>query len=242
MVVTFLKLLASFAGVYVLTGALLHYWVFPEPSPGPSSQPAAGDEIVNRLSGERLVFLRTGCETGGSYTENELHLQPGGAVPKAHIHLNEDETFEIVSGHLTLMENGRELVLGPGDSHTVPKGVAHQPFNRGSEPVVARVRITPAGRMDLMLAQVHGFLTEKATPRTEWEWFMQAMLYSAYYGTYLAQPPVTVQKLLSFLVSPTARLLGYRSWYPAYSQKWKRSCCGAGCSASSWPATPKQPA
>jgi hypothetical protein len=93
-----------------------------------------------------------------------------------------------------------------------------------------------------LLAQVHGFLTEKATPRTEWEWFMQAMLYSAYYGTYLAQPPVTVQKLLSFLVSPTARLLGYRSWYPAYSQKWKRSCCGAGCSASSWPATPKQPA
>lgn len=236
MVVTFLKLVASLVGLYFVMGALLHYWVFPEPSPGPSHQPVAGDEIVNHFSGERLVFLRTGCETGGSYTENELHLQPGGSVPKPHIHLNEDETFEIVIGRLTLIENGKEIVLGPGDSHTIAKGVPHQPFNRGDEPVVARVRITPAGRMDLMLAQVHGFLTEKATPRNEWEWFMQAMLYTAYYGTYLAKPPVAVQKVLSFLVSPTARLLGYRSWYPAHSQKWKRSCCDCP------PLVPQQPA
>lgn len=149
-------------------------------------------------------------------------------MPKPHIHLYQDETFVIVSGELTLMENGREFVLGPGASHTIAKGVPHQPFNRGDEPVIARVRITPAGRMDLMLAQVHGFLTEKATPRNEWEWFMQAMLYSAYYGTYLARPPVAVQKVLSFLVAPTARLLGYRSWYPAYSQKWKQAGCGCG--------------
>lgn len=223
MTIKLLKLLAVFAPAYVLVGALLHQWVFPEPVPDHTNYPAAGDEIVNCLAGERLVFLRTGFETGGSYTENEIHLQPGGAVPKAHIHLKQDETFHILQGQLTLIVDGRQLVLEPGDSYTIPMGVPHQPFNNGTETVVARVRITPAGRADLMLAQVHGFLTEKEKPRREREWFLQAMLYSVYYDTYLAKPPVVVQKLLSFLIAPTARLLGYRSWYRDYSLKWKRT-------------------
>lgn len=216
---TILKLVLSVAGLYFLAGAILHHWVFPELSPDLKSLPLGGEEIVNRFSGERLIFIMTGVETGGEYTENEIHLQPGGAVPKAHIHLHGDETFSVLSGTLTLVENGNEIVLGPGAVHTIRKGTPHQPFNRGTEPVVARVRITPAGRADLMLAQVHGFLTERR--RSEAEWFLQAMLYSVYYDTFLASPPVWVQKTLSFLISPTARLFGYRSWYPAYSEKWK---------------------
>lgn len=216
---TILKLVLSVAGLYIVAGAILHYWVFPEPSPDPATLPLSGEEIVNRFSGERLIFIRTGAETGGEYTENEIHLQPGGAVPKAHIHLHEDETFSVKSGELTLVEDGKEIVLGSGAVHTIRKGTPHQPFNRGAEVVVARVRITPAGRADLMLAQVHGFLSERR--RSEMEWFLQAMLYSVYYDTFLASPPVWVQKSLSFLISPTARLLGYRSWYPSYSEKWK---------------------
>lgn len=216
---TILKLVLSVAGLYILAGAILHHWVFPESSPDPASFPLGGEEIVNRFSGERLIFIRTGAETGGEYTENEIRLQPGGAVPKAHIHLHGDETFSVLSGKLTLVEDGKEIVLGPGASYTIRKGTPHQPFNRGAEPVVARVRIAPAGRADLMLAQVHGFLTERS--RSEAEWFLQAMLYSVYYDTFLASPPVWVQKTLSFLISPTARLFGYRSWYRAYSKKWK---------------------
>jgi mannose-6-phosphate isomerase-like protein (cupin superfamily) len=221
-IIKLLKLSAVFVPAYVLGGALLHQWVFPEPAPDRTNYPASGDEIVNCFSGERLVILRSGHETGGSYSENEIHLQPGGAVPKAHVHLKSDETFEVIRGQLTLIVDGRQIVLGPGEAYTIPMGVPHQPFNKGSEPVVARVRITPAGQHDLMLAQVHGFLTEKEAPRGEREWFLQAMLYSTYYGTYLAKPPVVVQKILSFLIAPTARLLGYRSWYRDYSLKWKR--------------------
>jgi mannose-6-phosphate isomerase-like protein (cupin superfamily) len=222
LITPFLKLFVVLAASYVVVGALLHHWVFPEAAPDPAIYPTSGEEIANCLAGERLVFLRTGSETGGQYTENEIHLQPGGAVPKAHIHLHQDERFEVARGQLTLIVDGARHTLGPGDSFTVPKGVGHQPFNEGSEPVVARVRITPAGRADLMLAQVHGFLTEKDAPRTEREWFFQAMLYAPYYDTYLATPPVAVQKALSFLIAPTARLFGYKSWYPAYSLKWKQ--------------------
>lgn len=223
MIIKLLKLFVLLVASYALVGALLHHWVFPEPTPDPSNYPRAGDKIVNRFSGERLVFLRTGPETEGRYTENEIRLQPGGAVPKAHVHLKQEETFNVISGQLTLVENGQTFVLGPGQSHTVAMGVPHQPFNKGDVPLVARVRITPAGRADLMLTQVHGFLTEKDTPRTERDWFLQAMMYCVYYDTYLAKPSVAAQKVLSFLIVPTARMLGYQSWYPAYATKWQSS-------------------
>ncbi len=222
MTMTLLKLLIFLVANYIAAGALLHYWVFPEAAPDSALLSASGEEITNRFAGERLLFLRTGSETGGRYTENEIHLQPGAAVPKAHVHLNQDEAFTVVRGRLTMIVGGQEQVLGPGESYTVPKGVPHQPFNGGSEPVVARVRITPAGRADLMLAQVHGFFTEKEAPRGELEWFLQATLFAPYYDTYLASPSVATQKVLSFLIAPTARLLGYRSWYRDYSLKWKR--------------------
>jgi hypothetical protein len=32
-------------------------------------------------------------------------------------------------------------------------------------------------------------------------------------------PSVATQKVISFLIAPTARLLGYRSWYRDYSLK-----------------------
>jgi hypothetical protein len=82
--------------------------------------------------------------------------------------------------------------------------------------------LPPAGKHDLMLAQTHGFLTAKETPRSKGEFFLQAMLFVDYYGTYTADMPVPVQKTLSYLISPTARLMGYRTCTPEFSLKWKK--------------------
>jgi hypothetical protein len=72
-----LKLFILLTAIYVIAGALLHNWVFPEAAPDNAILPASGEEIVNPVTRECLVFPRTGAETGGSYTENEIHLQPG---------------------------------------------------------------------------------------------------------------------------------------------------------------------
>lgn len=45
-----------------------------------------------------------------------------------HHHEDEDEVFLILKGELTIQYLDREnVILGPGDIHTVPKGVEHSP-------------------------------------------------------------------------------------------------------------------
>jgi len=214
---------------YILLGNLFHRYIFREPEPDVSMYPVSGDEIKNEFAGERIIFLRSGVETNGAFSEREFHLQPGGAVPKAHLHEYE-ESFKVMRGKLTLMLNGVEHQLSPGDSITVPAGVVHQPQNKDAIELVTINRVQPAARHDLMLAQTHGFLTEKSKPRSKGEFFLQAMLFVDYYGTYTADIPVPVQKALSFMLAPTARLAGYRTWKEEYSMKWKsekKDCAGS---------------
>ena len=45
-----------------------------------------------------------------------------------HHHENEDEVFLVLKGQLTIQYRDRaNVVLGPGDIHTVPRGVEHNP-------------------------------------------------------------------------------------------------------------------
>lgn len=205
---------------YVLIGNLFHRVVFPETEPGEEMYPDSGDTIANPFAGEKIIFLKSGIETDGAFSERELHLLPNGSVPKAHIH-DYDETFRVVQGKLTLRISHEIHVLQVGDSKTVPSGTIHQPQNQQPVELITINRVAPAGKHDLMLAQVHGFLTEKNKPPSKVEFFLQAMLFVDYYGTYTAGLPVGAQKTLSFIMAPTSRLLGYRTWRPEYSTKWK---------------------
>jgi mannose-6-phosphate isomerase-like protein (cupin superfamily) len=208
--------------IYILVGQVIHRYILPEPVPHDTMYPVSGDIITNPFAGEQIIFIKSGLETGGAYSLREFHLKTGGAVPRAHIHNDYDETFKVIQGRLTVVCNGSEHILQPGDLLTIPRGTAHQPVNNGNVELVTMNRVSPAGMHDFMLAQMHGFLTEKDRPRSKGEFFLQAMLFADYYKTYTADIPIPAQKILSFLLAPTARLLGYRTWKPQYSKKWKK--------------------
>lgn len=44
-----------------------------------------------------------------------------------HSHPETDEFFLVLSGRLTIELDGPDVVLGPGDTFVVPRGVAHRP-------------------------------------------------------------------------------------------------------------------
>jgi mannose-6-phosphate isomerase-like protein (cupin superfamily) len=44
-----------------------------------------------------------------------------------HRHPETDEFFLVLSGNLTIRMDDGEVVLGPGDTYVVPRGVSHQP-------------------------------------------------------------------------------------------------------------------
>lgn len=76
----------------------------------------------------------------------EVTYAPGGSPPPAHFHPGQDERFEVLEGELHARVAGEERVLRAGDTLAVPRGVVHQMWNPGDEPVRATWETAPAGR------------------------------------------------------------------------------------------------
>ncbi|MES1247772.1 MAG: cupin domain-containing protein [Actinomycetota bacterium] len=104
----------------------------------------AGDTLVNTVTGETITFVETAAETGGEYTLIEVEVAPGGGVPMAHVHPYQSETFEVISGELT-MKCGRDtLVARAGDVVTVAPGRVHRFRNTSASAVRFRCTVAPA--------------------------------------------------------------------------------------------------
>jgi len=52
-----------------------------------------------------------------------------------HIHFAEDEEGSIDSGVLSFVIDGRLMTAGPGESISIPRGVAHRWWNEGDQPL-----------------------------------------------------------------------------------------------------------
>ena len=57
------------------------------------------------------------------------------------------------------------------------------------------------------------------------------MLFMPAYDVYPVSPPPAVVRVLSFLLAPTARLVGYRSFYPEYAQRFLGPAAQQGAAA-----------
>ena len=103
-----------------------------------------GDTLVNEATGETITFVETAAETGGEWTLVEVAVAPGGGVPMAHVHPYQTETFEVISGELS-MKCGRDRVVArAGDVVTVAAGQVHRFWNASAEPVRFRCTVAPA--------------------------------------------------------------------------------------------------
>jgi quercetin dioxygenase-like cupin family protein len=111
----------------------------------------AGQIIENPVSGERIHFQRTAADTAGEYLRFELELSPDGKVPGAHLHPEQEERFEVLSGTMKFRLGLRTIAAGPGETVVVPAGRVHRFANGGDEPAVARVTVTPALDMEVLL-------------------------------------------------------------------------------------------
>jgi hypothetical protein len=88
-------------------------------------------------------------------------------------------------------------------------------------------RITPAGKLGLFFGQMSGLDFRPG--------FLQMMLFVQAYDAYPASPPPTVMRAMSFLLAPTARLVGYRSFYPEYAERFLRPAAQQGDAAVEQP-------
>ena len=76
--------------------------------------------------------------------ELEAEYDPGGSPPPSHYHPSQDEHFEVLAGTVRCRVFEGERDLGAGEGIDVPRGVAHQFWNPGSEPARVRWEVRPA--------------------------------------------------------------------------------------------------
>jgi mannose-6-phosphate isomerase-like protein (cupin superfamily) len=175
----------------------------------------AGQTIENPITGERLVFHETALQTGGRYSRFEAFVAPGGHLPTSHVHPKQTETFEIISGTLTMKLDGRTFEAGPGETVVVEPGMHHDFANRTGDVVHFEVEVKPALKIESLIETMYGLAADGKTNR----WgipnpLRMAVIAASHFDTVrLAFPPALVQRAALAVGAPIGRLLGYRPEY-----------------------------
>jgi mannose-6-phosphate isomerase-like protein (cupin superfamily) len=106
-----------------------------------------GETIASPKIGQEITFLRTAQDTDGELLELEARLDPGSRIIE-HVHLHQDERFEVLEGRLSFWVAGEKVVRGPGEQVEIPARTRHRVRNEGAEPVRARAQLRPALRAE----------------------------------------------------------------------------------------------
>ena len=176
-------------------------------------------QIENRLSKERITFLRTGARTGGELFAFEVRVPTDMVSPPTHLHAGEEERMEVLEGEMTLQAGGRQHVLRPGESHVLRPGVAHTWHNSGPGALRFRGEFRPAGNMQSFFETYCGLAAEGHSDEKGQPPLLQVAASLPLWGMYLAGPPILAQRLLMAVLRPIARLRGYRPRYERFEQR-----------------------
>ena len=208
--------IVGFIAAYVLVGALLDKVVFPEAEPGEDYYPREGFVFYSKTEGFRQTILKR--ENGLVWLE--LVLEPHAPGPPEHIHTDFPEKFIVAEGTLTLMVGGEKKLLCAGETFLVPPGTPHKPFNESDAPVIVKgpfvTEYAIPEQFSVFLTQAYGFFDESESHNRPPKALLQMSRFSPKYDSWLAGPPVFLQKALYFTIAPTARLAGYRTYYEKY--------------------------
>jgi quercetin dioxygenase-like cupin family protein len=180
--------------------------------------PKQGQIYKNPQTGDEFEFLETAKSSGGKRVvlKHKVYLK-GELVPN-HFHVLQDETFEVISGNLTIWQDGKTSEIGAGQKITLEKGIKHNHYNNSDEMIEYIHTIEPALDFDYLLENIIGLTIDGKMPNGK-AGLAQELVTLKYLDSksYLADVPVGVQNLLMNTVAPIARLFGKRAIYKKYS-------------------------
>jgi len=155
-------------------------------------------------------ITKSTADTGGELLEAVNVVAPGFAGPPLHIHPHAEESYHVLEGTLDVCVGGEWRQLGPGDSATVPAGIAHTLKN--PRPVEVRLRNVhkPALAFERFFRRMHALVADgKLTlpPKNFGSLIRIAMLFVEHENEIKsAKPPHAMMRVLAFI----GRLLGYK--------------------------------
>lgn len=180
--------------------------------------PRKGQIMTNPANGDTYEFLETAGDTRGERVTLKANINSKGQLVPNHYHRFQDETFEIISGQLTVLLDGQTSILSAGEKLTLHKNTPHNHYNNGDVPVTYIHTVTPALDFDFLIETLTGLAASGKSKNGKYG-LVQDLVILKYIESksYLADIPIGIQKILMRTVAPIARWFGYRAVYKKYS-------------------------
>jgi len=180
--------------------------------------PTKGQTITNPTSGDSYEFLETAKDTNGERVTMKAIVKSKGQLVPNHFHVFQDETFEVISGQLTIFLEGQTKKLAAGEKITLPKNIPHNHYNNEDTAVTYIHSVTPALDFDFLIENLVGLAADGKSKNGKYG-LVQELVALKYLDSksYLADIPIGVQKVLMNTIAPIGRLFGYRAIYKKYS-------------------------
>jgi quercetin dioxygenase-like cupin family protein len=174
--------------------------------------------ISNHVTGQSIKFIQVANDTNGSILEMETQYQAYSKEPVAHYHPFQQETFTVTSGELTVRMDGKLKTLKAGETLFIAENKVHAMWNSSGNITTVNWKIQPAKDTEYFLETAMGIAADGKLDKKGMPPFLQvALMANKFSGEFrLAKPPFAIQKILFGLLSPVARLLGYRATYKKY--------------------------
>lgn len=201
--------------LYIIFSIVVSDYFFPAAKPDLADYFRPGDKFVSKYEGFEQTVL--GVKDGWLHTR--LVALPYAAGPPEHFHEAFSETFTVKSGTLSILVNGEKRTLKAGESFTIPPMARHKPFNETGENVIIESddpKTLPV-EFGYLLTQLYGFMDSLPNGPTTPHMMMQFSVYGNDADSYIADgPSLSVQKAMRVVMAPTARLMGYKNYYPEF--------------------------
>lgn len=177
-----------------------------------------GQVLHNPFTGDRYEFLATSRDTDGDFVKIKVTLGFKGIPIPNHIHLYQDERFEVIYGKLAVMAEGDLFMLYPGDAKEIPKKQSHNHYKGHNSRTVYIQTIAPALDFEYLLETLDR-LGREGKIRNGRIGFLQKMVLLKYIDSkrVLADVPMRLQNVLVNTFAPLGRILGHRAIYKKYS-------------------------
>ncbi len=159
-----------------------------------------GRILENPITGERMRFLVTTEESGGSLFRVEYFMPPRGSLRGTHLHPAQEQRLEVVSGILGCRIAGEVRMLRQGESITIPTGIPHEQWNGGEEILHLREEVRPALRMERFFERMFEMGRDgKLNLRTLPGLIRTAMLFQEFRDEFRVLTPIPARLLFPIL-------------------------------------------
>jgi quercetin dioxygenase-like cupin family protein len=174
-----------------------------------------GQTIDNPVTGERLIFHQTSCDTNGEYVLAEAILQRGAVVASAHVHPYQSERFKVLAGEVGFTVGRKAIEAGPGDVVEVEPGQVHKFYNAGDSEARLLFKISPAIEFEQLIETMFSLAADGKTSKKGMPNPLRLAVIARHHFDDLRLPliPHTLQRAALAMGAPLGKALGYRPVY-----------------------------